>query len=93
MQRVIEVLHVLTLLVVITVVTYVGITVVRTLKGLHRDLEQGAIRGEEVLREHRHTQRHLWRACVSPLPVFATHQHALTPPHTAPAPRAVGAHP
>ena len=32
---------------------YVGITVVSTLKGLHRDLEQGAIRGEEVLREHR----------------------------------------
>ena len=53
MQRVIEVLHVLALLVVITVVTYVGITVVSTLKGLHRDLEQGAIRGEEVLREHR----------------------------------------
>ena len=53
MQRVIEVLHVLALLVAITVVTYVGLTVVRTLKGLHRDLEQGAIRGEEVLREHR----------------------------------------
>ena len=53
MQRVIEVLHVLALLVVITVVTYVELTVVRTLKGLHRDLEQGAIRGEEVLREHR----------------------------------------
>ena len=53
MQRVREVLHVLTLLVVIIMVTYVGLTVVRTLKGLHRDLEQGAIRGEEVLREHR----------------------------------------
>jgi len=53
MQRVREVLHVLALLVVITMVTYVGLTVVRTLKGLHRDLEQGRIRGEEVLREHR----------------------------------------
>jgi uncharacterized membrane protein len=53
MQRVREMLHVLTLLVVIIMVTYVGITVVRTLKGLHRDLEQGAIRAEEVLREHR----------------------------------------
>jgi len=53
MQRVIEVLHMLALLVVIIMVTYVGLTVVSTLKGLHRDLEQGAIRGEEVLREHR----------------------------------------
>ena len=53
MQRVIEVLHVLALLVVITMGTYVGLTVVSTLKALHRDLEQGAIRGEEVLREHR----------------------------------------
>ncbi len=53
MQRVREGLHVVTLLVVIIMVTYVGITVVRTLEGLHRDLEQGAIRGEEVLREHR----------------------------------------
>ena len=53
MQRVRKVLHVLALLVVIIMVTYVGLTVVSTLKGLHRDLEQGAIRGEEVLREHR----------------------------------------
>ena len=53
MQRVRKVLHVLALLVVIIMVTYVGLTIVSTLKGLHRDLEQGAIRGEEVLREHR----------------------------------------
>ena len=53
MQRVREVLHVLTLLVVITMGTYVGITVVPTLDRLHRDLEQSAIRGEELLREHR----------------------------------------
>ena len=53
MQRVIEVLHVLTQLVVITAAIYVGITAVRTLERLHRDLLQVAIRVEEVLREHR----------------------------------------
>ncbi len=53
MQRGIEVLHVLTQLVVITAAIYVGLTAVRTLERLHRDLLKVAIRVEEVLREHR----------------------------------------
>ncbi len=53
MQRVREVLLGLAMLVVITAAIYVGLTAVRTLERLHRDLLKVAIRVEEVLREHR----------------------------------------
>jgi hypothetical protein len=68
MQRVLEVLRMLTWLVCMALAIYVGLTVVPTLRRLHRDLEQQAMRTEQILQEHREQLREHERRMERSLP-------------------------